>query len=142
MSDSTDVIAVLIPVIAIITGVGIGMLSIYLDARRKREMFQLYHAERMAAIEKGIELPPLPEQFFLDSRKRESSPVRQRRMGLVLLFIGIAVTIALWQTVHQQFWWGLVPVAIGLAFLISSQLERREAAKAPGDKDSDLPAPR
>jgi hypothetical protein len=142
LSNITDVMALLIPIIAIVMGVGVALLSIYLDARKKREMFQLYHAERMAAIEKGIELPPLPEGFFLDTRKRESSPARQRRTGLVLLFIGIAVTIALWQTEHRQFWWGLVPLGIGVAFLISSQLERREAAKPAGGQASDLSPPR
>jgi len=29
----------------------------WLDFRKKRELFQLHHAERMAAIEKGIDLP-------------------------------------------------------------------------------------
>jgi len=142
VSNITDVLALMIPILAIFMGISVALLSVYLDARKKREMFQLYHAERMAAIEKGIELPPLPEGFFLDTRKRDSSPARQRRIGLILLFIGMAVTIALWQTEHRQFWWGLVPLGIGVAFLISGQLERREAAKPPGGQASDLSAPR
>jgi hypothetical protein len=43
-------LSMLIPMVAIIMGVSIGMLSLYLQFRRKREMFQLYHTERIAAI--------------------------------------------------------------------------------------------
>ena len=45
-------------------GLGVGMLKLYLDYRKKREVIQLHHAERMAAIDKGIELPSLPPNSF------------------------------------------------------------------------------
>jgi peptidoglycan/LPS O-acetylase OafA/YrhL len=130
--NDANAVYVLIPVIAIVMGVGIGMLSLYLQFRKTRDMFQLYHAERMAAIEKGIELPPLPPEFFQDTGRREPAPIRHRRIGLILLFFGIAVAVALWGTgVVPDYLWGLVPAAIGLAYLLSSRLEARELKKAP-----------
>lgn len=125
------VLSMVVPMIGIIMGVGFGMLSLYLRYQRKRDMFQLYHIERMTAIEKGIELPPLPPEFFRDSRFPELAPVRHRRAGLVLLFLGIAVSVALWGTGVTAYWWGLVPAAIGLALLLSSVLEARELEKQP-----------
>jgi hypothetical protein len=126
-NSNVDAVAVMIPVIAIIMGVGIGMLSLYLQYRKKRDILQLYHAERMAAIEKGIELPPLPPQFFQEAGSREATPARHRRTGLILLFVGIAIVVAMRGTDVDNSWWGGVPAAIGLAYLLSSLLEAREA---------------
>jgi hypothetical protein len=124
-----ELLALMIPIVAIVMGIGIGMLVVYLDFRRKSDTFKLYHAERMAAIEKGIELPPLPPEFF-GTVARESNPVRNRRTGLVLLLLGLSVAGALLGMGIPAFWWGFVPAAIGLAFLLSSILEMRERKKA------------
>jgi Domain of unknown function (DUF6249) len=118
-----------IPVVAIIMGVGIGMLSLFLQFRRKRDLFQLYHAERMAAIEKGIELPPLPPEFFQDGGRTGPAPVRNRRSGLILLFLGIALSVALWGSGARAYLWGLIPAAIGLALLVASVFEMRDLEK-------------
>jgi Domain of unknown function (DUF6249) len=125
------VLSMIVPMVAIIMGVGLGMLRLYLRYQRKRDMFQLYHTERMTAIEKGIELPPLPAEFFRDSRWPELTPMRHRRAGLILLFLGIAVTVALWGTGITAYWWGLVPSALGLALFLSSVLEMQDLAKQP-----------
>jgi hypothetical protein len=50
----------MIAIAAIVMGIGFAMFSLYLHSRRKREFLQMHHAERKAAIEKGIELPPVP----------------------------------------------------------------------------------
>jgi hypothetical protein len=121
-----DTFAVLIPITAIIMGIGWAMLSIWLDYRKKREIYQLYHAERLAAIEKGIDVPPLPVEFFQSRRADESAPRRHRRFGLLLTFLGVALTVALWGTGQRGYLWGLVPLAIGVAYLLSSFLEARE----------------
>ena len=129
---TAHVLGVLIPIIAIVLGIGLVMLMIYLDYRKRREMFQLYHAERMAAIEKGIELPPLPDEFFQGPRGREPLPVRNRRIGLILLLFGIALTLALWGSAGADAsWWGLLPVALGLAYLVAAFLEAREQRHRP-----------
>ena len=54
------VIGVFIPIVAIVMGIGIGMLAIWSEHKRKAQLLEQKHRERMQAIEKGIELPPLP----------------------------------------------------------------------------------
>ena len=54
------VIGVFIPIVAIVMGIGIGMLAIWSEHRRKAQLLEQNHRERMHAIEKGLELPPLP----------------------------------------------------------------------------------
>jgi hypothetical protein len=139
MPHSDNVIPILgelIPIIAIVMGLSVAMLSMYFDFRKKRELFQLYHAERMAAIEKGIELPPLPPEFFGDSGDREPKASRHRRQGLILSFLGIAISIGLWGSAHARgAWWGVVIFALGAAFLLSSRLESAESLKSSEGKD-------
>lgn len=128
-------IGVLIPIIGIVLGIACAMFGMYLDFRRKRELLQLHHAERMAAIEKGIELPPLPADYLTGGSGKYSSPAKARRTGLILLFLGIAVTLGLWgggQGGDTAFWWGLVLVGLGIAFLLAAVLEAREQRQPNG----------
>lgn len=112
------IIAVTIPIVAIVMGIGIGMLTVFLNYRKRKEMFALYHQERMAAIEKGIELPPLPEAFFGEDRKPRS-PHRGMAVGLVWLFVGLALLVALFFNDEGMVaLYALIPVAVGLAYLI------------------------
>lgn len=137
------IVGELIPIVAIVLGIGIAMLSVYLDFRKKRELVQAYHAERMAAIEKGIEIPPLPEELLHSGMKRDATPTRHRRNGLILLLLGIAISGAMLAQHNPGAWWGAVPAAIGLALLISARLEARELARggAAANRGS-APAPR
>lgn len=131
-----DVLALFIPIVAIIMGFGIGMLGLWFDYRKKREIFELHHKERMAAIEKGMDLPPLPAELFRDSRRRRE-PADYLRRGLVWLLVGIAIVIALLTTPGagpQGAFWGLLPAAVGLAQLIFYFVECR---KPRSGKDAD-----
>jgi len=132
-----NVLGIFVPIIAIVMGVGIGMLGLWLDYRKKREIFELHHKERMAAIEKGMEVPPLPAELFRDRRRREPSDYLRR--GLIWLLVGIAILIALLSmpgAAPRAAFWGLVPAAIGLAQLIFYFVEGR---KPPTGKDADTP---
>ncbi len=129
---TNDAVFALIPIVAIVMSLGVGMLSIWLDYRKKREMFQLHHAERMAAIEKGIELPPLPPEFFR-GRDRTRSAYCDLRRGFMWLLIGFAVTAALWGTHNNNAWWGLVPSAVGVAYLLAYWVERRRPPQGPSN---------
>jgi hypothetical protein len=130
----------LIPIVAIVMGIGIGMLSLLLDYRKKRDIYALHHKERLAAIEKGIEVPPLPAEFFEDSRKgrRRNEPLSGLRSGLVWLFVGIALCVALYAThPDRSLWtWGLLPIAGGLAKLLYYKLAGPmfDAPRAPDDQ--------
>ena len=113
-------VSLFIPIIAIVMGIGIAMLAIFLNYRKRKEMFVLYHQERMAAIDKGIELPPLPDAFFTDDKSyRSRSPHRPLLVGLVLLFIGLILFGAFYfQGNLNTALFTLVPAGIGLAYLI------------------------
>jgi Domain of unknown function (DUF6249) len=128
-SPITEVIAIMVPITAIIFGVGIGMLSLFLDYRKKREMFAMHHKERMAAIEKGMEVPPLPPEFFRDNR-RARVPSDYLRRGLVLLLVGIAITIALFDSTRHNYLWGLLPTAMGVANLLYYYIESRKTPRS------------
>lgn len=123
--------AVVLPIVAIVGGISFAAYSMYLKVRRQREALQMHHVERMAAIEKGIELPPLPPELLHDGNygvgyRREYRRWR-RNSGLTLVFVGAAVTVAMWQSGDgdHEFWWGLVIVAWGLGRVVSEYLERR-----------------
>ena len=60
----------LIPITAIVMGIGIGMLGLWTDHKRKSQLLEQTHRERMAAIEKGIELPPMPPISMARQRPR------------------------------------------------------------------------
>jgi hypothetical protein len=119
-SDPTSIIGVLIPVIAIVMGIGIGMLSLYLDYRKKRSMYELHHKERMAAIEKGMDVPPLPPEFFENPRRRLRTRSDYLRRGLIWLLV------ALYNQERSESLWGLVPTAVGLAYLLFYYLDGRQ----------------
>jgi hypothetical protein len=121
------IVALLIPIVALVMVFGTGMLAIYFNFRKRRDMFALYHQERMAAIEKGVELPPLPEDFFHEDgkgRPRRRSGHGTLLGGLVLLFVGLTLYLALHLTVQRTEGSGdvavyaLIPAGIGVACLI------------------------
>ena len=113
-------IAVFIPIVAIVMGIGIGMLSIWSEHKRKAQMLEQNHRERMHAIEKGIELPPLPanligsEQRSFDRVGRQVAAQRHHAalIGVVLYF---AITVV---GADQAALFGLIPAAIGIANLV------------------------
>ena len=127
-----EIIALMIPIIAIVLGIGIAMVTIYLNYRKQKELFALYHQERMAAMEKGLDCPPWPEGL-LEKDEAPSHPRRHLLKGLVWLFIGLAAGIAVYATVDfRRALFGLIPAGIGAAHLIYYFVEGRKEAEAPG----------
>ncbi len=118
------VVGVFIPVIAIVMGIGIAMLNLLLDYRKKVAIFELHHKERMAAIEKGLEVPPLPADL-LRSNRTASGPGDYLRRGLILLFVGAGVTGAMMIEGHAGAYYGMIPAAIGVAYLLYYFLHAR-----------------
>jgi hypothetical protein len=127
------IIALFIPVIAIVMGIGLAMLVIYLQYRKRRETFALYHQERMAALDKGVELPPLPDFLFTDDSRppRTYNPRRHLFKGLVWLFSGLGLGAALWAVEDWEVaLFSLILIGIGLAHLIYYFLEGKKEAEA------------
>jgi hypothetical protein len=111
-------------------GMGIAMLAIYLGYRKRKDLLDHFHQERMAAIEKGIDCPPWPDGLLGDENT-PASPRRHLLKGLVWLFIGLGGMVAVYVAVgHDQALWGLIPAGIGLAHLIYYFVEGRKEAEA------------
>lgn len=127
MNDVGDLVPLLIPIVSIVCVVGLPLsmpiVSMVLNYRKRRRLMELHHQERMAAIERGMDLPPLPIEL-IDGR----APRRRRTSllpGLVWLFIGIAALIGVRTFAEEAALLGLIPIGIGLAYLIYYFVEGR-----------------
>jgi hypothetical protein len=121
----TDILGVMIPLSAVILGIGAGIVGIVTRHRQTLLRADLRHKERMAAIEKGIDLPPDPPE--LDVRRP-----RFLLKGLIWTFTGAAVYVALDSLAGaDEAKLGLVPVAVGLGYLVYYAVQGRHEEK-PG----------
>jgi hypothetical protein len=113
-----EVVAVFIPIIAVLGGVMIAVTAVVVNGRRK----ELEHRERIIAMEKGL---PVPGPILEPERPKYSS---RRTNGFVMTGIGLALTIAL--SAEEGFSdggvWGLIPLFIGIGLLIAGALDKRE----------------
>jgi hypothetical protein len=126
MTELKHIIPFMIPIIAMVMGIGMAMLAIMMDYRKKRVMLELLHKERMLMLERGLEVPPLPPELFEQGRNaaRICSPATILRRGLLFLLVGVAVAGALvFNEDPASAVWAGIPVAIGVAYLISYLIE-------------------
>ncbi len=111
------IVAILIPILAVIGTFAMIITVIIVSGREK----ELKHSERLAAMEKGIEIPVDPPKVKRPAFKS------LRAWGLVLLFTGIVLFFALWVQIEFKYSiWGLGPAAIGAALLIAAIKEQGE----------------
>ena len=110
--------ALLIPILMIVLGVAVAVVAIVASHREKQKRVELRHRERIAAIEKGIELAPDPE-----GEVKKSSSLKS---GLSALLIGVVLYFALDRVADEDVaLFGLIPAAFGIASLISYFVEGR-----------------
>ncbi|MEY2920453.1 MAG: hypothetical protein RL261_1758 [Pseudomonadota bacterium] len=138
-----DIVAIFIPITAIVMSLGIPIIYQILDYRRRRDVVEAHHKERMAAIERGMDLPALPEAFYgpLDRNKRP----RHLLTGMIWFFIGVALFLALGAVAGEGVrFFGLIPAGVGLAFLIYYFIEGRHEVEAFKAKEAarDAAAPK
>ena len=132
------VIGVFIPIIAIIMGVGAGIVAIWSEHKRKAQLLEQNHRERMQAIEKGLELPPLPPNLVSTSNgPSTASAAKSVRSGVMLLLIGIILWFAIDRAGGSDAaLFGLIPAAVGVANLLYAAIQwnkdkAEEAKKQP-----------
>src|ERR1700724_3686564 len=127
---SIPILALMIPIISVTASLAALIIWILVWHRRRVHEVDCRHKERMAPIEKGLELPPesLPQP--------EQMPPRARYLlrGLIWLGVGLALTFG----VHERFGtqtgsFGWIAVAVGAAFLIFYFVEGRKAAVSERD---------
>jgi hypothetical protein len=126
----------LIPIVAIVFGIGMGALGLWTDHKRKSQMLEQLHRERMAAIEKGIELPPMSVDVETGRAVNEAvNPARVLRTGVFLLSLGIVLYYAL-DTVGASAAavFGLIPGTLGLANLAYAAVLFNKERKADNEK--------
>jgi hypothetical protein len=119
-----EIMGLMIPIIAIVMGIGIGMLAIWAEHRRKSQLLEQNHRERMHAIEKGLELPPLPPNLVgMSNGPSTSTPEKAVRGGVMLTLIGVILFFALTVVgAEDAALFGLIPAAIGVANLVYAAL--------------------
>jgi Domain of unknown function (DUF6249) len=120
-------LGVMIPILAIVLGIGLGVVQVIASHRQRVQRAEHRHRERIAAIDKGLEMPLDPPELPLDPARNRS---RYLLRGLILVFVGATLTIALWQTdgIGQHWLYGLIPAGVGIAYLIYYFLEGRRDA--------------
>jgi hypothetical protein len=84
-------VALLIPIIAIVMGIGIGGWAIYWDFRTK----QMKYKERELMIEKGLTPPSM------DPEKQPPTLEECLRRGVIMVFLGIGLGIAYFVLLHS-----------------------------------------
>jgi hypothetical protein len=123
-----DIIGVFIPIVAIVMGIGLAMLETISSHRRRSQALEQRHRERMAAIEKGIELPSDANdpEAQLELAKALRKP-RYLLRGLVLTAIGGALVTS-WSGPSDNviLSLGWVVTAIGVATLVYYVVEGRK----------------
>jgi multisubunit Na+/H+ antiporter MnhC subunit len=132
-----DAVAAFIPITAIVMSLAIPIVYTVMDYRRRRDIVEAHHRERMAAIERGVDVPPLPESFYQPISRRPPRTGSTLLPGLVWLFVGIALFVALGAVASRDVsYFGLIPAGIGLAYLIYYFVEGRKqppAVQGPGE---------
>ena len=128
-----SVVALFIPITAIFMSLLIPIVLSIVDYRRRRDIVEAHHRERLAAIERGMEIAPLPESIYTPMQ-RKRRPGWSLLAGLIWLFVGIGLFVALGAVADEGVrYFALIPSGIGLAFLIYYFVEgRKEAATTEG----------
>src|SRR5437879_6790044 len=123
-------LALLVPIVSVTVSLGALIIWILGWYRRRMHEIDCRHKERMAAIEKGLELlpesPPEPEQM----------PPRARYLlrGLIWLGVGLAITFGGRDWLRAPMGGsGWIAVAVGAAYLIFYFVEGRKAAVPKGE---------
>lgn len=119
----------LIPIVFMLGAFAVGIVAMYLNAKAKERR----HRERMFLAEKGMDIPA--ELYEVQKQEVKENGYKGGRiwliiLGLLCIFIGLSVIImlSLRGEAHDATG-GIVPIGIGLAFLLSERIVARMAAK-------------
>lgn len=130
----------LVPLVALVVGISLPTAAIIVwitfNYRRRSRLMELYHEERMAAIERGMDVPPLPQEVL---HGRSLRPRRSSLLpGLVWFFIGVALMVMMQAADDPAAAYsGLIPLGVGVAYLIYHFVEGRKLE--PPDSQQQAP---
>jgi hypothetical protein len=125
------VIGVFIPIVAIVMGISVAIVSIWSEHKRKAQLIEQNHRERMLAIEKGIELPPLPANLVgMSNGPSTASAAKSLRSGIMLVLIGILLFVGIGVAGGKEgAIFGLIPAAVGVANLVYAAIQWEKEKK-------------
>ena len=131
--DLIPALGLMVPIVTVTVSLAALIVWIVAWYRRRVHEVDCRHKERMAAIEKGLELPPEaappPEQMPPTSR--------YLLRGLIWLGIGLAITFGGRDWLRGPMGGaGWIAVAIGAAYLIFYVVEGRRAPSLPKREES------
>jgi hypothetical protein len=134
----SSVLALLVPIISVTASLGALIVWIVVWYRRRMHEVDCRHQERMAAIEKGLELPP----DSLPQPERMAPRSRYLLRGLIWLGVGLAITFGGRDWLSAPLGGsGWIAVAVGAAYLIfyfvegaRSTAPKREEPASGGDQ--------
>jgi hypothetical protein len=128
MVDIEGLVGELIGLVFVVLALSIPIAYILTRSRRMHRAMELLHTERMAAIERGMEIPAAPLELLGDQILKSKRPRTALLPGLVWLFVGIAIAVSrLSLDGHDApLMVGLIPAGIGLAYLIYYFVEERK----------------
>jgi hypothetical protein len=124
----------IVPVAGCAMILGIVVAGIWSGIRNR----EIQSTERLAAIAKGVDLPPTPEELALIHGKPSANSTRRRgnvRLAGTILVIGAISVVAFFlvlaailqeRDVLSGAAVGLIPFGIGLALLIDARIQTRE----------------
>jgi hypothetical protein len=115
-----EILAMMIPIVAIIANVALLTVIVFLIYRSRRKRLDYLHAERMAALDKGL---PVPMDYNWGRRRRPFVS------GLIWTAIGIGFMIMGWlateNDAQEMAGVGSIPLLIGVALIIGDALEQK-----------------
>jgi hypothetical protein len=134
--DGSDMVfsPFIVPVAGCIMILGIVIAGIWSGIRNR----EIQSTERLAAIAKGVPVPPTPEELAIMHGKPSADTTRRRgnvrRAGIVLLgsAVGLVAFFLVLAAVLQErdvlcgAAVGLIPLGIGIALLIDARIQTRE----------------
>jgi len=144
MPTLTPILAVgdavlLIPIVAVIMSLTIPIVAIITEFAKRRTFYELHHKERLAAIEKGVELPPLPPEFVGAGPKGRP---RYLLRGLIWLFVGLGILVALSGIsrpgAEKSWLLGFIPTGVGLAYLIYYFVEGKRVEEETAKLEAEI----
>jgi hypothetical protein len=130
--DIRGALEALIPILS--STLGIGMVIVFIVTRHRRDIRELdnRHRERMAAIEKGLDLPPDPVTERAPAARRAGGAGAGSRYllrGLIWLGAGLGVLLS-----DERFsGYGWIGMAVGVAYLIYHAVEERRETPPSGN---------
>jgi hypothetical protein len=127
-----------VPVAGCVMVLGISVAGIFSGLRQR----QIQSEERLAAIAKGMPIPPTPEELAILHGKPSGNQQRRRAnirtagivcttvgLGMIVLFFLLAAILRQ-REILCGCAVGIIPLAIGIGFLVDARIQAREMAEA------------